>query len=87
MKATPKDVEALVLLALAEAHDPPGMAESNVTSVELRTVYHHTARRLVDAGFATDHDRDRFLRPVLRITDAGRQAVADHTTPEETTTP
>lgn len=87
MKATPKDVEALVLMAIAEAGDPPGLAEGTVTSTELRTVYHHTARRLVDAGFATDQDRDRFGRTVLRITDAGRLAVADHTTPEETTTP
>lgn len=78
---TPRDVELLVRLALAEQYDPPGLAESSATSNELRTIYHHTARRLVDAGFATDEERDRYDRPLLRITPAGRQAVADHTIP------
>lgn len=87
MKPTPRDVEVLVLLALAEGRTPPGLAVSSETSVELGTVYHHTAARLVDAGFAALPERDRFGRPLLRITDAGRQAVADHDTPTEENTP
>lgn len=87
MKPTPKDVEALVLLALAEARTPPGLAVSSETSTELGTVYHHTAARLVEAGFATDEERDRYDRPLLRITPAGRQAVAAHTIPTDQENP
>lgn len=94
MSLTAKDLEALRLLA----DTPDGLAEGPVTSAEFGTIYHATARRLLAAdendGFGEwiyQAGRDRYLRPVFKIGDNGRDVLRsiDEASPttKETTTP
>lgn len=78
MTVTPKDLEALRLLEAT----PDGLAESNVTSAELGTIYHRTASRLLKAdendGFGEwifQAGRDRYGRPLYKIGDNGRDVL------------
>lgn len=82
MTVTKKDLEALRLLA----ETPDGLAESNVTSAEHGTIYHATAKRLLEAdandGFGDwifFAGRDRYTRPIYKITDEGRDVVRSMT--------
>lgn len=80
MTLTRKDLEALAIMADA----PDGLAESNVTSAELGTIYHATVKHLLEAGdrnefgdFIFAAGRDRYTRPLYKITDLGRE-ILDH---------
>jgi hypothetical protein len=80
---TPSDLRALRFLAAAENRNPPGLAESNVTDLELGTIYHRTAGRLVDNDpefglhDAYEAGRDRYGRKLYRITTEGLEHLAE----------
>lgn len=73
-------IEALELLDKYD--DDGGLAESNVTSDDGRTIYHATAKRLSEnygpgqVALAYCAGSDRYSRPTYRITDHGRDTLA-----------